>query len=69
VVGGSWRKLQGLLQNLGIFMVFWFVWSGLGPNCKKFFETEGPAIIFSKRLGNAAQFTRITGASLQNQIE
>jgi hypothetical protein len=51
VVGGSWCKRQGLLRILEIFVKFWRVYSGLGPICKYFSETEGPAQIFTNVQG------------------
>jgi hypothetical protein len=45
----SVQKIGALVTFWGfseIFVEFWKVYCDLGPNCKYFFETEGPAIIF-----------------------
>jgi hypothetical protein len=53
VVGGSWRKRKGLLQNLdffrGFLWIFCSVWSGLGHICNYFSELMGPSTNFPAR--------------------
>jgi hypothetical protein len=61
LVRGSLTQKTGLLRNLGIFRDFWSIRSGLGPACKYFLQTKGPAITLTYVRGLQQNIQQVQG--------
>jgi hypothetical protein len=62
VFGAKERALAEFGKNLRIFVDFWTVQSGLGPSCKYFSKTEGPAGFFTNIRGPRQNMRQVQGA-------